>query len=147
MNTAAPANFTAISATAAVVALTLAAVLSWKKKPVKKLEFLIPWFCLVAGIGLAPLFLRGWVAAIGDMFRGIPYVGVALPVAATIFVLFNVVYDVWPKHPTTKITGVCAVLLPSMSPLLGGVIGGSLSKMLDALAVAGAEFLSTSLGV
>lgn len=142
-----PPNFTVISVTAALVALTLAFLLSWKKKPLKKLEWLVPWFCLVAGIGLAPVFLRAWVQTAGELFAGVPYIGAAIPVAATIFVLFNVIYDMWPKHESTRITALCAVVLPSMSPLLGGVVGGGLSKGLNGVAYTGAQLLSTSLGV
>jgi len=50
-----PAHFSAIAVSVAVTVLVLALLLKWK--PLGKIEFLVPWLILVAGIGAAGLFL------------------------------------------------------------------------------------------
>lgn len=141
-----PPHFTAISISAAAVALTLALLLKWK--PLGRLEFLIPWLTMVAGIGIAAAFLRGWVQSIGGMSRdSIPYLGVAAPVAAAVVVLFIVLYDLWPKHSTNKTTAVAAFLLPAVAPEIGGAVGTMVSNALSWVAVAGARIIATTFGV
>jgi hypothetical protein len=148
MNTAAgvPANFTAITISAAAVALTLALLLKWR--PLARLEFLVPWLTMVAGIGMAAAFLRGWVLSLAAMCRQtIPYLGVAIPVAVAVVVLFIVLYDLWPKHPTTRTTAIAAFALPSVAPAIGGVVGTMSATALGWIAVAGARIISTTFGV
>jgi hypothetical protein len=141
-----PANFTAISISAAAVALTLALLLKWKT--LARLEFLIPWLTMVAGIGIAAAFLRGWVLSLAAMCRStIPYLGVAIPVAVAVVVLFIVLYDLWPKHPTTKTTAVAAFALPSVAPAIGGAVGAATATALGWVAVAGARIIATTFGV
>lgn len=141
-----PQHFTAISISAAAVALTLALLLKWK--PLSRLEFLIPWLCLIAGIGLAAAFLRGWARYMGAMSRdAIPYLGVAIPVVIAVVLLFIVLYDMWPKHPTNTTTAVASVLLPGVAPEIGGAIGALLASALGWVAVAGARIIATLFGV
>lgn len=141
-----PPHFTAISVSAAAVALTLALLLKWR--PLSRLEFLVPWLTLVAGIGIAAAFLRGWAQDLGAMCRdAVPYLGLAVPVAAAVVLLFIVLYDMWPKHPTTKLTAVSAFLLPAVAPEIGGTVGTMLAAALSWVAVAGARIISTTFGV
>lgn len=141
-----PANFTAITISAAVVSLTLALLLKWR--PLRRLEFLIPWLCSVAGIGFAAAFLRHWAQALGRISRdAIPYIGVALPVCVAVVLLFIVLYDMWPKHPTTPTTAYAALLLPAFGPEIGGAVGTGLASALGWVAVAGARIIATTFGV
>lgn len=140
-----PTNFTAISISAAVVALVLALLLQWR--PLNRLNFIVPWLCLIAGIGFAAAFLRSWAHSIAGFGRAVPYVGVALAVAVAVVLLFIVLYDLWPGHPTNRTTAIASTLLPSMAPEIGGFVGASLGSALSWLAVAGATVISTSLGV
>jgi hypothetical protein len=141
-----PPHFTAISVSAAAVALTLALLLKWK--PFGRLEFLIPWLTMVAGIGITAAFLRGWVQHLTAMCRdAIPYLGVAIPVAIAVTLLFIVVYDLWPKHPTTKTTAIAAFALPAVAPEIGGAVGVTLASALSWVAVAGARIIATTFGV
>lgn len=141
-----PAHFTAISISAAAVALTLALLLKWK--PLGRLEFLVPWLTMVAGIGIAAAFLRGWVLSLAAMCRGtIPYLGIAIPVVAALVVLFIVVYDLWPKHPTNKTTAIAAFALPSVIPAIGGAVGIAVATALGWVAVAAARIIATTFGV
>ncbi|MEV4672145.1 hypothetical protein AB0K34_10885 [Actinomadura sp. NPDC049382] len=136
-----------ISIAAAVVALTLAGLLMWAKRPLKRLEFMTPWFCLVGGIGLAPVFLRDWVNTLMDAVRDIPTVGITIPIAVAMVTLFIVLYDIWPKHESSKVTYAAAVLLPSLAPSLGGSVGSLTANALDAIGNAGAHVIASALGV
>jgi len=140
-----PANFTAISVSAAGVALTLALLLKWR--PLSRLDFMIPWLCSIAGIGLAAAFLRGWAVSIGGVSRGLPFIGGALMVCVALVLLFIVLYDMWPGHPTNNLTAFAAVLLPAFGPEIGGLAGASLASALSWIAVAGASLISTTFGV
>lgn len=141
-----PAHFTAISISAAAVALTLALLLKWK--PLGRLEFLVPWLTMVAGIGMAAAFLRGWVQSLAGMCRtAVPYLGVAIPVAVAVVVLFIVLYDLWPKHSTTRTTAIAAFALPAVVPEIGGAVGSAAATALSWVAVAGARIIATTFGV
>lgn len=143
---AVPAHFGAISMSAAAVLLTLAALLKWR--PLRRAEFLIPWLCLLAGIGLAAAFLRGWANWLTSFgTSSIPIVGVAVPWIIAIFLLYVVCYDLWPKHPTNNLTAVSALLLPSFGPGLGGATGMALGTVMSSMAAAGATGLATLFGV
>lgn len=141
-----PAHFTAISISAAAVALTLALLLKWKT--LSRLEFLIPWLTMVAGIGMAAAFLRGWVQYLAGMCRAsVPYLGVAVPVAVAVVVLFIVLYDLWPKHATNRTTAIAAFALPAVAPEIGGAVGTATASALSWVAVAGARIIATTFGV
>lgn len=140
-----PAHFTSISISAAVVCLVLAQLLRWKK--LRRIEGLTPWLYLLAGIGLAGPFLRGWVHAAADMGRTIPVLGVSLTVSLAIAAAFVVVYDLWPKHRTNGLTGAAALVLPALAPEIGGAVGVGLGHVLTALGVLGATALGTLFGV
>ena len=141
-----PPHFTAISISAAAVALTLALLLKWR--PLGRLEFLVPWLTMVAGIGIAAAFLRDWVRTLAAGCRDtIPYLGVGAPVAAAIVVLFIVLYDLWPKHATTKTTAIAAFALPAVAPEIGGAVGTTVAKALSTVAVVGARLIATTFGV
>lgn len=141
-----PPGYKAISVSAAAVFLTLALLLRWKR--LQKIEFLAPWFCLLAGIGLAAAFLLSW-AANGAAFarEHIPVIGVAVPVVVALVLLFIVCYDLWPKHPTTTMTSVAALLLPACGPQLGGAVGAALLTALTYIATAGAAAIGAAFGV
>jgi hypothetical protein len=143
---AAPQHFGAISVSAACVVLTLALLLKWR--PLNRLEFLIPWLCLIAGIGFAAAFLRSWahnLAGFGSSF--VPVVGVAAPVIVAIVLLFIVCYDLWPRHRTNTTTAVAALLLPAFGPEIGGTVGVFLGTALSSIAVFGARAIATLFGV
>ncbi len=140
-----PRNFTAISISAAVVCLTLALLLRWR--PLARVNGLIPWLHLLAGIGLAAAFLRSWAHEVTGLGRAIPYVGVTVAVCVAVVLLFIVLYDLWPGHPTNNLTAISATLLPSFGPEIGGMVGSSLGTALGWLAVAGATAISQLFGV
>jgi hypothetical protein len=103
--------------------------------------------CLVAGIGFSAAFLGGLVQQLSDAARQIPWVGSALPVIVAGFLLFVLCYDLWPHHPTNTLTAISSLLLPSAAPAIGGVVGSTLGTALSWIAVAGAAFISTTVGV
>lgn len=143
---ATPPGFFAISVSASVICLVLAWLLKWKT--FRKIEFLIPWFCLLGGIGLAAAFLQSWVVKGASLVQGVvPIVGVAVGVVVAVVLLFIVIYDLWPKHPTNGLTSTSAFLLPSFVPLLGGAVGAAATSVLSYLAVGGATIIGAAFGV
>jgi hypothetical protein len=140
-----PTNFTAISISAAVVCLTVGLLLRWR--PLRRLNGLIPWLHLVAGIGLAAAFLRTWAHQLAGLGTAIPYIGVAVAVVVAIVLLFIVGYDLYPGHPTNNVTAGAATLLPAFGPEIGGMVGSMLGTALGWIAVAGATALSRLFGV
>lgn len=140
-----PAHFTAISVTAACVALALAFLLKWK--PLRRLEMLTPWLILIAGIGFAAPFLASWVRYVADLGGTIPILGAAITTVVALVLAYIVVYDLWPKHPSNKTTEVAAFLLPSVAPTLGGGVGTVLGTALSWVATAGAVGLTKLFGV
>lgn len=143
---AVPPGFKTITLAAAAVFLVLAGLLKWK--PLRRVEFLIPWFCLVAGIGLSAAFLQRAVVSGGGMVRNaVPIFGGVVLVGAAIFFLFVVLYDLWPNHPTNGLTSVSAVLLPSFVPFIGGAVGSAATAGLSYLAIVGATAIAALFGV
>jgi hypothetical protein len=140
-----PPHFTAISVSAAAVCLVVAQLMRWKR--LRRLEFISPWLYLLAGLGLAGPFLRGWVHTAADMGREVPGLGVAIVVSLAIAALFIFTYDVWPKHRTNTLTAVSALALPALAPEIGGAIGTALASALGAIAVAGARAIGSLIGV
>lgn len=140
-----PEHFTAITVSAAAVCLTFVFLLRWK--PLHRIEFLTPWLCLVAGIGLGAAFLNGWANTVAGWFRPIPYVGPVLIWVIAIMLAYIVLYDLWPRHASNGLTNVSALLLPAFSPTIGGAAGTALSAGISAVAVAGASILSTAFGL
>lgn len=142
---ATPQHFFAITVATACVCLTLALLLKWKT--LSRLNFLIPWLILVAGIGFAAAFLRGWAHSLSGFGASmIPVVGGALPIIVAVVLLYIVLYDLWPKHPSNTMTEGAALLLPAFAPEIGGTIGGFLATGLSTVAVAGAHVIGTLFG-
>lgn len=140
-----PPHFTEITVSAAVVSLTMALLLCWR--PLGRLNFLVPWLCLIGGIGLAAAFLRQWAHSLSGLGATLPYVGVAAPVVVAVVLFFIVGYDLWPGHSTNRTTYMSAVLLPAFAPELGGAAGSTLATFLGWVAVAGATTLGRLFGV
>jgi hypothetical protein len=143
---ATPPHFFAITVSTACVCLTLALLLKWKT--LNRLNFLIPWLILVAGIGFAAAFLRSWAHSLSSFGAGvIPVVGTALPIIVAVVLLYIVLYDLWPKHPSNTMTEGAALLLPAFAPEIGGTVGGFLATGLSSVAVAGAHVVGMLFGV
>ena len=143
---ATPAHFFAITVSTACVCLTLALLLKWKT--LNRLNFLIPWLILVAGIGFAAAFLRSWAHSLSGFGASvIPVVGTALPIIVAVVLLYIVLYDLWPKHPSNTMTEGAALLLPAFAPEIGGTVGGFLATGLSSVAVAGAHVVGMLFGV
>ena len=143
---AVPHHFFAITVSAACVCLALALLLKWKA--LNRLNFLIPWLILIAGIGLSAAFLRGWAHSLSHFGANvIPVVGGAIPVIVAVVLVYIVLYDLWPKHPSNKITEFSALLLPAFAPEIGGTIGAFIGTALGSLAMAGSHILGTLFGV
>lgn len=143
---AVPPHFFGISVAAACVFLTLAMLLKWKT--FRKLEFLIPWFMLIAGIGFAAAFLQKWAHSLSGFGSDVvPIVGAAIPIVLAVVLLWIVVYDLWPGHPSNTVTEASALLLPAFAPEIGGSIGGFLGGVLSSIAVAGAHIVGALFGV
>jgi hypothetical protein len=142
---AVPPHFFAITVSTACVCLALALLLKWKT--LNKLNFLIPWLILVAGIGFAAAFLRSWAHSLSSFGAGaIPVIGGALPVIAAVTFLYIVLYDLWPKHQSNTVTEASALLLPAFAPEIGGTIGSFLATALSSVAVAGSHIIGTLFG-
>lgn len=142
---ATPQHFFAITVSTACVCLTLALLLKWKT--LNKLNFLIPWLILVAGIGFAAAFLRGWAHGLSSFGASmIPVVGTALPIIVAVVLLYIVLYDLWPKHQSNTVTEGAALLLPAFAPEIGGTIGGFIATGLSSVAIAGSHIIGTLFG-
>ena len=143
---ATPQHFFAITVSTACVCLALALMLKWK--PLNKLNFLIPWLILVAGIGFAAAFLRSWAHSLSSFgASAIPVLGAAIPIIVAVVLLYIVLYDLWPKHQSTKTTEAAALLLPAFAPEIGGTIGGFIATGLSSVAIAGSHIIGTLFGV
>jgi hypothetical protein len=143
---AVPHHFFAISVTTACVCLVLAGLLKWKT--LKKIEFLIPWLILIAGIGFAAAFLQKWAHGLSRYGADvIPVVGGTIPVVVAVVLLYIVLYDLWPRHESTKVTEAAALLLPSFAPEIGGTVGSFIATALSSVAAAGAHIIGTLFGV
>jgi multisubunit Na+/H+ antiporter MnhB subunit len=140
-----PHYFTQISLGAATVLFVFALLLKWK--PLRKLEPAIPWMLLTAGIGFGAAFLTGWVHWAGGFTKVIPIFGGILMTVTAFVLLFIVLYDLWPKHPTNRTTEIACVLLPAFGGELGGVVGVWVGEGLSWLAVAGSTILAKAIGV
>jgi hypothetical protein len=140
-----PPHFTTISLAAASVIFVLALLLKWK--PLRKIEFLIPWFLLTAGIGFAAAFLVSWVHWTAGFATAIPVFGSVLMKVLAIVLLFIVLYDFWPRHPANKTTEVAAVLLPSFAGEIGGLVGSLLARALTVIAIVAASGLAKLFGM
>lgn len=143
---AVPSHFGAISLSAAAVLLTFAVLLKWK--PLRRAEFLIPWLCLAAGIGLAAAFLLGWAKGVtGLMSSIVPFIGPAVPWIAACVFGYILCYDLWPRHLSNNLTAFSALIFPSVAPTVGGVVGTAFATALSTIAVAAATALATLFGV
>jgi hypothetical protein len=143
---AVPPHFFGITVSAACVFLALALLMRWKT--FRKIEFITPWLVLVAGIGFAAAFLHKWAHGLANFGAGvIPVIGVAVPIVVAVVLLWIVIYDLWPGHPTNTVTEASALLLPAFAPEIGGTIGGFLAALLSSIAIAGAHIIGTLFGV
>lgn len=140
-----PPHHTAISLIGGIVFLVLAWLM--KTRPFHKCEFLTPWFCLFGGIGLASTFFGDWIRTAVNWTTGLPYVGQAIPVVLGLVTLWIVVYDLLPKHPTTKLTGPAAIALPTVGTAIGGAVGAALTTIVVSLDSAGASAIAQAFGV
>jgi len=143
---AVPPHFFGITVSAACVFLALALLLKWKT--FGKIGFLIPWLILIAGIGFSAAFLHKWAHGLSGFGAGvIPVIGGAVPIVVAVVLLWIVVYDLWPGHPSNTVTEASALLLPAFAPEIGGTIGGFLGSILSSMAIAGAHIIGTLFGV
>lgn len=143
---AVPPHFFAITVSAACVCLVLAGLLKWKR--LNRLNFLIPWLILIAGIGLSAAFLRSWAHGLSSWGASmVPVVGGALPIVIAVVLLYIVLYDLWPKHPSNTVTEGAALLLPAFAPEIGGTVGSLIATFLSTVAMAGAHIIGTLFGV
>lgn len=143
---AVPHHFFAITVSAACVCLALALLLKWKK--LSRLNFLIPWLILVAGIGFSAAFLRGWAHSASSFGASmIPVIGHSVPIIAAVVLLYIVLYDLWPRHPSNTVTEIAALLLPAFAPEIGGTVGAFIGTALSSVAMAGSQVLGTLFGV
>lgn len=143
---AVPPHFFAITVSTACVCLALALLLKWK--PLRKIEFLVPWLILIAGIGLSAAFLRSWAHSLSSWgASAIPVVGGAIPVIVAVVLLYIVLYDLWPRHTSTKVTEGAALLLPAFAPEIGGTVGSIIATFLSVVATTGAHIIGTLFGV
>lgn len=137
----------AISIGASMIFLVFAFIIKGKgNRGIRKLEFLTPWFMLLAGIGLGAAFLSGWVATGLGALDAVPYVGGVLPKVFAAVCLYIVCYDLWPKHPSTGLTEGAAFILPSLASEIGGSLGTTLSEILSGLATTGDHLIATLIG-
>lgn len=143
---AVPPHFFGITVSAACVFLALALLLRWKT--FGRIGFLTPWFLLVAGIGFSAAFLHRWAHGLAGFGAStIPVVGHAVPIVAAVVLLWIVIYDLWPGHPSNTMTEASALLLPAFAPEIGGTIGAFLATTLSTIAIAGARIIGTLMGV
>lgn len=143
---AVPPHFFGISVAGACVFLALALLLKWKT--FNKIGFLVPWFMLIAGIGFSAAFLHKWAHGLsGFGVSVIPVIGIAVPIVVAVVLLWIVIYDLWPGHPSNTVTEASALLLPAFAPEIGGTIGGFLGATLSSIAIAGAHIIGTLFGV
>lgn len=143
---AVPPHFFGISVAASCVFLALALLMKWKT--FNKISFLIPWFMLIAGVGFSAAFLHKWAHGLSGFGASvIPVVGVAVPIVVAVVLLWIVVYDFWPGHPSNTMTEASALLLPAFAPEIGGAIGGFLASILSSIAIAGAHGIGALFGV
>lgn len=143
---AVPSHFFAITVSAACVCVVLALLLKWKT--LNRLNFAIPWLLLVAGIGFSAAFLRSWAHSLSSWGAGaVPIVGGALPIIVAVVLLYIVLYDLWPRHQSNKVTEGAALLLPAFAPEIGGTVGSVIATFLSTVATAGAHILGTLFGV
>lgn len=140
-----PPHFSAISVSAAAAFITLALLLRWKY--LKRLDFLKPWLYLLAGIGFAAAFMTSWANTVMGWSASIPYVGGAGPIVVAVVLTYIVLYDLWPKHDSTTVTEVSALLWPSFAPGLGGAVGQFVSTAISTVAVTGGAVIGKALGV
>jgi hypothetical protein len=139
-----PPHFFAISLTSASIMFVLAMLLKWK--PLRRVEFLIPWMLLISGVGFAAAFLNGWIHKLAGMVTSIPVFGPVLMFVAAVVLVYIVAYDFWPRHTSNTTTEVSAVLMPSFAPYLGGFVGAGVSQFLGWCATAGATALVSAFG-
>lgn len=143
---AVPHHFFAITVSAACVFLALALLMRWKT--FNKISFLTPWFVLISGIGFSAAFLHKWAHGLaGFGASAIPVVGHAIPIVVAVVLLWIVIYDFWPGHPSNTMTEASALFLPAFAPEIGGTIGGFLGEILSSMAIAGARVIGILLGV
>jgi hypothetical protein len=140
-----PAHFGAISITAAVVCIAFAVLL--RSRPLRRVEFLTPWLCLIAGIGLSAAFLSSWVGSIANLGKAIPIIGVATGTVIAVVLAYIVIYDLWPKHKSTNMTNASAIALPAFAPLIGGAVGALVASALGWVAVIAANAIAALFGI
>lgn len=109
----------------AVIALAIAAVLTWKHKMPK----IVALLTLVAGSGLQ----TGWVGRM--LGAGVDAVaalvgsatsaafGVAVPAVVAVVAFIVYVHDMWPRHSAGRVTAGIGLLLPTLIEYLGGAAG------------------------
>lgn len=140
-----PSSFAKVSLSTSMMALTCAALLEWR--PLRRLEFAVPYLCMYAGIGMSVAFLRGWIKSVAGFAADIaPIVGPHLLKMVALAVVFAVVYDIWPGHPTNSLTAIAAMLLPSVSPEIGGKGGELIEKAVGFVARIGFQVITTLFG-
>ncbi|GAA4626788.1 hypothetical protein GCM10023196_036460 [Actinoallomurus vinaceus] len=125
-----PHNFTAISLYVAGIALVLALLLRWKK--LARLNFLIPYLIILAGIGAAGAFLADWAHLLVTWgSSAFPGGGSLIAKGFAVALIYIVAYDLWPGHPSNQTTEVAAFLVPAFGPEVGGVVGSTLATALS----------------
>lgn len=112
---------------AAVIALTLAGLLLWKKKAPK----IATLFFLVAGAGLTGGHIGHWTdTVVGWLAKAVSKItmsaaGVAVPYVLVIILGFVVIHDLWKGNKSSRTTMACAFFLPVALAIMPGPIGES----------------------
>lgn len=119
----------------AVIALTIAGVLMWKRKMPKIVALLM----LVAGGGLQAGWLGGILASGIDAAAALAgsltsaAFGTAVPAVLAVVGLIVYVHDMWPKHSAGRLTAGIGLVLPALVSYLGGAAGSIAGSGVDAI--------------
>ncbi len=137
-----------ISTSMAALALTIAAILVWKKKTPRIAALL----ALAAGVGITGGLLgrfltdavRWMSSLVGDLTSQM--LGSAVPAVLAVAALIVFVHDVWPKHTPSRITPAIGLLLPVLVASIGGAAGTLATSAIHMISSALAGALATIFG-
>jgi hypothetical protein len=138
----------AISIGLAVIALTVAAILHWKKKAPKTCGLL----ALAAGVGISGGLLGHFVTKAVTWISGLvgdlttQMFGAAVPAVLAVGALIVFIHDLWPGHKTGRMTPVLGLLLPTLAASVGGAAGSLTGSAIHMISAAIASALTTLFG-
>lgn len=127
--------------------LALLAVWFLKHRKIQKMEWITPWLLLVAGIGFTNSFIGDWIRTGVSVLAGVPYIGPISALVAGLGAFAIFIYDVLPKHPTTKLTGPAAFCLPTVGPAVPGAVGTLIGTLTGGVGHAGGAILAKLVGL